>query len=73
MSQYDLMLDLKIKVGHCDLYFMVQCSCSCQKKKKKKKKRARMRINTVYNDASRLVTAKYTESRHCTKKNCYSH
>ena len=24
MSQYDLMLDLKIKVGHCDLYFMVQ-------------------------------------------------
>ena len=23
MSQYDLMLDLKIKVGHCDLYFMV--------------------------------------------------
>ena len=23
-SQYDLMLDLKIKVGHCDLYFMVQ-------------------------------------------------
>ena len=22
MSQYDLMLDLKIKVGHCDLYFM---------------------------------------------------
>ena len=24
MSQYDLMLDFKIKVGHCDLYFMVQ-------------------------------------------------
>ena len=24
MSQYDLMIDLKIKVGHCDLYFMVQ-------------------------------------------------
>ena len=24
MSQFDLMLDLKIKVGHCDLYFMVQ-------------------------------------------------
>ena len=24
MSQYDLMLDLKIKVGHCDLYFMIQ-------------------------------------------------
>ena len=24
MSQYDLMFDLKIKVGHCDLYFMVQ-------------------------------------------------
>ena len=23
-SQYDLMLDLKIKLGHCDLYFMVQ-------------------------------------------------
>ena len=23
MSQYDLMLDLKIKVGHCDLYIMV--------------------------------------------------
>ena len=23
MSQYDLMLNLKIKVGHCDLYFMV--------------------------------------------------
>ena len=27
MSQYDLMLDLKIKVGHCDLYFMVQRFC----------------------------------------------
>ena len=27
MSQYDLMLDLKIKVGHCDLYFMVQWFC----------------------------------------------
>ena len=25
MSQYDLMLDIKIKVDHCDLYFMVQC------------------------------------------------
>ena len=24
MSQYDLMLALKTKVGHCDLYFMVQ-------------------------------------------------
>ena len=24
MSQYDLKFDLKIKVGHCDLYFMVQ-------------------------------------------------
>ena len=24
MSQYDLMLDLKMKVGHCDLYFMIQ-------------------------------------------------
>ena len=24
-GQYDLMLDFKIKVGHCDLYFMVQC------------------------------------------------
>ena len=23
MSQYDLMLDLKIKVGHCNVYFMV--------------------------------------------------
>ena len=23
MSQYDLMLHLKIKVGHCDLYFMI--------------------------------------------------
>ena len=23
MSKYDLMLDLKVKVGHCDLYFMV--------------------------------------------------
>ena len=22
--QYDLMFDLKINVGHCDLYFMVQ-------------------------------------------------
>ena len=22
--QYDLMLDLKIKMDHCDLYFMVQ-------------------------------------------------
>ena len=27
MSQYDLMLDLKINVGHCDLYFMVQWFC----------------------------------------------
>ena len=24
MSKYDLMLDFKINVGHCDLYFMVQ-------------------------------------------------
>ena len=24
MSQYDLMLDLKMKVGHCEVYFMVQ-------------------------------------------------
>ena len=24
MSQYDPMFDLKIFVGHCDLYFMVQ-------------------------------------------------
>ena len=24
VSQYDLVLDLKIKVGHCDLYFVVQ-------------------------------------------------
>ena len=23
-SQYDLMLDIKIKMGHCDLYFIVQ-------------------------------------------------
>ena len=27
MNQYDLMLDLKIKVGHCDLHFMVQWFC----------------------------------------------
>ena len=27
MSQYDLMFDLKIYVGHCDLYFMVQWLC----------------------------------------------
>ena len=27
MSQYDLMFDLKINVGHCDLYFMVQWFC----------------------------------------------
>ena len=26
MSKYDLMLDLKIKVGRCDLYFMVHRS-----------------------------------------------
>ena len=25
MSQYDLMLDFKLKVGYYDLYFMVQC------------------------------------------------
>ena len=24
MNQYDPMFDLKINVGHCDLYFMVQ-------------------------------------------------
>ena len=24
MSQYDPIFDLKINVGHCDLYFMVQ-------------------------------------------------
>ena len=24
MSQYDLTFDVKIKMGHCDLYFMVQ-------------------------------------------------
>ena len=24
MSQYDPMFDLKINVGHCDLYYMVQ-------------------------------------------------
>ena len=27
MSQYDPTFDLKINVGHCDLYFMVQCFC----------------------------------------------
>ena len=27
MNQYDLAFDLKINVGHCDLYFMVQCLC----------------------------------------------
>ena len=27
MSQYDLMFDLKIFVGHCDLHFMVQWFC----------------------------------------------
>ena len=27
MSQYKLMFDLKINVGHCDLYFMVQWFC----------------------------------------------
>ena len=27
MSQYDPTFDLKIKVGHCDLYFMVQWFC----------------------------------------------
>ena len=27
MSQYDRSFDLKINVGHCDLYFMVQCVC----------------------------------------------
>ena len=27
MSQYDSMFDLKINVGHCDLYFMVQWFC----------------------------------------------
>ena len=27
MSQYDLIFDLKINVGHCDLYFMVQWFC----------------------------------------------
>ena len=26
-GQYNLMLDLKIKVGHCGLYFMVQWFC----------------------------------------------
>ena len=24
ISQYDMTLDCKIKMGHCDLYFMVQ-------------------------------------------------
>ena len=27
MSQYDLKPDLKIKLGHCDLYIMVQWFC----------------------------------------------
>ena len=27
MSQYDLMFNFKINVGHCDLYFMVQWFC----------------------------------------------
>ena len=27
MSQYDVMFDLKVNVGHCDLYFMVQWFC----------------------------------------------
>ena len=27
MSQYDTMFDLKLNVGHCDLYFMVQWFC----------------------------------------------
>ena len=27
MSQYDTTFDLKINVGHCDLYFMVQWFC----------------------------------------------
>ena len=27
MNQYDLTFDLKINVGHCDLYFMVQWLC----------------------------------------------
>ena len=27
MNQYDLMFDLKINLGHCDLYFMVQSFC----------------------------------------------
>ena len=27
MSQYDLTFDLRIKMGHCDLYFMVQWFC----------------------------------------------
>ena len=27
MSQYDMAFDLKISVGHCDLYFMVQWFC----------------------------------------------
>ena len=27
ISQYDLMFDLKINVGHCDIYFMVQWFC----------------------------------------------
>ena len=32
MSQHDLMLDFKIKVGHCDLYFMVQRFCLISKR-----------------------------------------
>ena len=27
MGQYDPMFDLKVNVGLCDLYFMVQCLC----------------------------------------------
>ena len=27
MSQYDPTFDIKINVGLCDLYFMVQCFC----------------------------------------------
>ena len=27
ISQYDMMFDLKINIGHCDIYFMVQWFC----------------------------------------------
>ena len=32
MSQYDPIIDLKVNVGHCDLYFMVQFMLHLEKK-----------------------------------------